>query len=87
VKFASEQPNMTVLAWDGAVVGTRVGSYAELHSETSDSEVWIQIKPISGAEDPDTSASVCCRLGDFHYFTLFLEQLYGGGGEVEHAEL
>jgi len=87
VKFASEQPNMTVLAWDGAVVGTRVGSYAELHSETSDSEVWIQNKPISGAEDPDTSASVCCRLGDFHYFTLFLEQLYGGGGEVEHAEL
>lgn len=80
-KFASERPNMTVLAHDGAVVGTRRGSYGDLHTGVSTSDVWILREPAAAG----STASVRCRLGDFHFFTLFLEQLYGGRSEADHA--
>ena len=85
VSFASEQPNLTVLAWDGAVVGTRKGPYGPLQGTPEESGSWIDTDSIStGAAAPSTPA-VRCRLGDFHHFALFLEQLYGGMGETDHA--
>ncbi len=87
VKFASEQPNMTVLACDGAVVGTRAAAYASLHSDAGESDVWIQGESGDRTAATGSTESVRCRLGDFHYFTLFLEQLYSDRSEVEHAAL
>ena len=83
VKLASGQPNMTVLAQDGAIVGTRLGQY----SESSTQDPWIVKVAAFGTTSANGEASptevVKCRLGDFHFFGLFLELLYGGrkGGE------
>lgn len=86
VRFATEQPNMTVLAWDGAVVGTREGPYAGLEESAAAPEPWIENQPPASGDGTSTDAAVRCRLGDFHYFALFLEQLYGGRNEPEHAD-
>ena len=87
VKFASEQPNMTVLAWDGAVVGTRAGCYGVSATVAGNQEPWIVKEPVSGSVSTPPAEAVRCRLGDFHFFGLFLEQLYGGRNESEHAAL
>lgn len=84
-KFASELPNMTVLAWDGAVVGTREGPYADLNSGTLPLEPWIYNEPAAAGATDASAFTARCRLGNFHYFTLFLEQLYGGRSEAEYA--
>lgn len=86
VKHAIERPNLTVLASDGAVVGTRKGSYTAISGSPSPDEVWIECKRVT-ADGPDTTPiTPNCRLGDFHYFALFLEQLYGGRGDQQHVE-
>ena len=76
---------MTVLAWDGAVVGTRTGRYCEPAIATGNHEPWIIKEPVSGSVSTPPSEAVRCRLGDFHFFGLFLEQLYGGRNEPEHV--
>jgi len=82
IDHAIRQPNMTVIAWDGAVVGTRVGSYRMTQSAFSKDEPWLS----NDLAPPELTESgqlpVRCLLGDFHYFGLFLEQLCGG---VIHA--
>lgn len=87
VKFASGQPNLTVLALDGAVVGTRTGHYGKPASAVANQEPWIVNEPVSGSTDTPPAEAVRCRLGDFHFFGLFLEQLYGGRNESEHVAL
>ncbi len=84
VDFAGSQPNMTVLATDGAVVGNRKGPYIIQHSATRPEDVWIYNELTAGA-DKTAPLTAQCRLGDFHYFSLFLEQLYGGRAEVDHV--
>jgi SIR2-like domain len=82
VELANKQPNMTVVAWDGAVVGTRVGSYRMAQSEFSKDEPWLSHNPPPTALTETGQRPARCLLGDFHYFGLFLEQLCGG---INHA--
>jgi hypothetical protein len=75
VKYAEKQGNLTVLARDGAVIGTRVGLYRPGSPSIMGSEPWL-------LEESDTKSGtpvnhLRCLLGDFHYFGLFLEQLCG----------
>jgi hypothetical protein len=75
VKYAEKQANLTVLAKNGAVIGTRVGLYRSGSPSTKADEPWLCEEVVT-----TTSGSVNelrCRLGDFHYFGLFLEQLCG----------
>ncbi|WP_200930621.1 SIR2 family protein [Pseudorhodoferax sp. Leaf274] len=79
VDYAERQGNLTVLAWDGAVVGTRVGGYRAGTTGGQEHVPWLEdAVPENDSED----ARPRSRLGDFHYFGLFLEQLCGGGGHV-----
>lgn len=75
IEYAQKQGNLTVLAKDGAVIGTRIGRYRPGTSGGSEHEPWLIAEPTaSGMPDDETK----CNLGDFHYFGLFLEELCGG---------
>jgi hypothetical protein len=76
VEYARKQSNLTVLAWDGAVVGTRPGRYRSGTSGGNEHAPWLTEVEV-GTVDPKELLPHC-RLGDFHYFGLFLEQLCGG---------
>lgn len=77
VEYAQKQSNLTVLAWDGAVVGTRLGGYRVGSAGGSEHAPWLfDEAPSGGTSEGSTPRS---RLGDFHYFGLFLEQLCGEG--------
>lgn len=76
IEYATKQSNLTVLAWDGAVVGTRVGRYRDGTSGGLEHAPWL-VEEIVKSIDPK-EPSTLCRLGDFHYFGLFLEALCGG---------
>ena len=69
MKHAYKNANLTLLARDGAVVGTRRAQYNPV--EQSQVVAGIEAGPNS-AVDP-----ALCTLGDFHHFGLFLEQQYG----------
>lgn len=78
VNYAQRQSNLTVLAWDGAVVGTRLGGYRAGTAGGQEHAPWLfEEVPSEGDPKKDSPRS---RLGDFHYFGLFLEQLCGEGG-------
>lgn len=78
VEYAQRQSNLTVLAWDGAVVGTRISGYRAGTAGGLEHAPWL-LEETPSAGDPK-EAYPRSRLGDFHYFGLFLEQLCGGGG-------
>ncbi len=82
VEYAQKQGNLTVLAKDGAVIGTRVGLYRVGTSGGEEHKPWLYedtvATPVPGEQQPR------CRLGDFHYFGLFLEQLCGGSSYDAH---
>lgn len=75
VEYAEKQANLTLLAKDGAVVGTRVGLYRPGTPNIKEHTPWLyeEVVTTSGA----SVNQLRCRLGDFHYFGLFLEQLCG----------
>lgn len=77
IDYAERQSNLTVLARDGAVVGTRPGLYRPGTTGGAEHSPWLYEKHVAGG-DPKALVPYC-RLGDFHYFGLFLEQLCGGG--------
>lgn len=75
VQYAEKQANLTVLAYDGAVVGTRVGLYRPGSPSIKENTPWLYEEVVMA---PGGSVNkLRCRLGDFHYFGLFLEQLCG----------
>jgi len=79
VQYAVKQGNLTVLAKDGAVIGTRVGLYRPGTVGDDEHKPWLYEEDC-GTTDPAKPGKLPrCRLGDFHYFGLFLEQLCGGG--------
>ena len=80
VDYAERQGNLTVLAWDGAVVGTRVGGYRAGTTGGQEHTPWLLEEAFPGGDPKDVYPRN--RLGDFHYFGLFLEQLCGGGGHA-----
>lgn len=74
VEFASKQGNLTVLARDGAVVGTRVGRYIPGSCGGDENKPWLYEESsgiVPAAAEPQSRSN----FGDFHYFGLFLEQL------------
>lgn len=78
VSLAQKQPNLSVIAKDGAVIGTRTGLYRGEASLGPSSDPWIvtEKKTVLGFPDPKDVTN--CRLGDFHYLCLLLEQLCAG---------
>jgi len=77
IRYAEQLSNLSVLAWDGAVVATRCGSY-------NDVDVAIAIRGSGmttekGAPDADGNDTykARCHLGDFHHLCLFLEMQFG----------
>jgi hypothetical protein len=83
VDYAERQSNLTVLAWDGAVVGTRAGKYRPGTTGGAEHAPWLIEEAIAGGDPKELYPR--CRLGDFHYFGLFLEQLCGGGHDTQSA--
>lgn len=83
VEYASKQSNLTVLASDGAVVGTRAGRYRPGTTGGDEHAPWLIEESVAGSDPKDRVPR--CRLGDFHYFGLFLEQLCGGGTSDAHV--
>ncbi len=75
IHYAEKQANLTVLAKNGAVVGTRVGLYRPGTVNVKDHFPWLHEENITTASGPVNQLH--CRLGDFHYFGLFLEHLCG----------
>lgn len=75
IESAVKQGNLTVLAKDGAVVGTRAGRYRLGTSGGEEHKPWLYEEPVTTAGRAEPQPR--CRLGDFHYFGLFLEQLCG----------
>lgn len=85
VEYASKQSNLTVLASDGAVVGTRAGRYRSGTTGGAENSPWLTEESAAGVDPKDRVPR--CRLGDFHYFGLFLEQLCGGGASDAHVPI
>jgi len=79
VECASRQSNLTVIAWDGAVVGTRAGLYRLGAFGGAEHTPWLTEQEAEPGLDPSL-VQPRSRLGDFHFFGLFLEQLCGGDG-------
>lgn len=82
VDYAVKQGNLTVLARDGAVIGTRAGRYRVGTSGGEEHTPWLYKETVTATEPAEPPPQ--CRLGDFHYFGLFLEQLCGGSGHDAH---
>lgn len=77
VRCAEKHSNLTLLAWDGAVIATRRGSYKEVDATLASSGSGIAVeKGTPDAAGKDTYQSRCC-LGDFHHLCLFLETQFG----------
>lgn len=75
VSYAEKQGNLTVLARDGAVIGTRVGLYRPGSPSVKNAEPWLLEENSAASGKPVNHLRLL--LGDFHYFGLFLEQLCG----------
>jgi len=85
IEYARKQSNLTVLAWDGAVVGTRLGRYRPGSIGGTEHQPWLTEIETNNNEVKELHPR--SRLGDFHYFGLFLEQLCGGGStDVQFAQ-
>jgi hypothetical protein len=79
LEYAMKQGNLTVLAKDGAVIGTRVGMYRLGTAADDEHKQWLYEEDVSTSDPTKSGKKPKCRLGDFHYLGLFLEQLCGGG--------
>jgi len=78
VEYAVKQSNLTVIAKDGAVVGTRQGHYRKASPGGDDYKPCLVEEELTTADPKSPQKHMRSRLGDFHYFALFLEQLCGG---------
>lgn len=75
VEFARKQGNLTVLARDGAVIGTRAGRYRSGHCGGDEHKSWLYEEDDTTVGPGKSERQSKSHLGDFHYFGLFLEQL------------
>jgi hypothetical protein len=83
VEYARKQGNLTVLARDGAVIGTRVGRYRLGGSGGDEHKPWLYEEEVATADPAKPEQQPRSNLGDFHYFGLFLEQLCGRSSHDE----
>jgi hypothetical protein len=75
VDFARKQGNLTVLARDGAVVGTRVGRYKPGSCGGDEQKPWLYEEDSTTVNPDKLERQPKSNLGDFHYYGLFLEKL------------
>jgi hypothetical protein len=77
VQCAEKLSNLTLLAWDGAVIATRGGGYKGMDAGLPSSGSGITFE--KGAPDVDGNDTFItrCNLGDFHHLCLFLETHFG----------
>lgn len=85
VQLAKGRPNLTLLARDGAVVGTQRRSWVvrDADAVANFSDTWINWAPIAGGKRVAEF-----RLGDFRSFGAFLRDLLGkraNATEVQHG--
>lgn len=77
ISQASKHPNLSVLATDGAIIGTRPGGYKSVDRSNLAADVGFDAAPaLAGAPETKSGAGKCL-LGDFHHFALFLETQFG----------
>jgi hypothetical protein len=77
VKCAVKLSNLSLLAWDGAVIATQRGSYKDVDVALATSGSGMAAE--KGAPDADGKHThkARCNLGDFHHLCLFLETQFG----------
>lgn len=77
VKCAEKLSNLSLMAWDGAVIATRCGGYKQMDTALALSGSGIALE--KGAPDADgkDTHNARCNLGDFHHLCLFLETQFG----------
>jgi len=77
VTCAERLPNLTLLAWDGAVIATRRGSYREAETLLFSRDSGIKVEKIASSSADKDMHQMYCLLGDFHYLCLFMEMQFG----------
>lgn len=77
VAHATKHANLSVLAWDGAVIGTRSSSYKAVEPPSVARGSGYDAAKVNGTAGERRLGAGQCRLGDFHHFTLFLETQFG----------
>ncbi len=85
VAFAEKLHNLSLIARDGAIIGNRQGLYRDGTAGGEAHAPWLYEEDISPTGEATPQKVTRSRLGDFHYFGLFLEQISGFRSEDEHA--
>src|SRR5258708_5689359 len=85
IRYAEKQGNLTVLAKDGAVIGTRKGRYRPGTTGGDVHNPWLYEERVTTADPKIPEQHLSCRLGDFHYFGLFLEQICVGRSQHDDS--
>lgn len=75
--YARRNANLSALALDGAVIGTRPGSYKPIDRSMVVPGIGFDIGSPSKEPPVENAGAGRCRLGDFHHFALFLERQFG----------
>ncbi len=79
---AKKVPNLTILGYNGAVIGTREGGY----TETDTNLTALGSGVVSEEKSPDVEGNIVfstkSNLGDFHHFCLFMETQFGIKTEI-----
>lgn len=85
-RLATERPNLSLLASDAAVIGSRQSGWAEKDSEAvpPGSGRWVVWTPIDPA-DENSKRTAEFQLGDFAMFGQFVHELIGVAREVAEA--
>lgn len=74
---AAQNHNLTVLAWDGAVIRTRKGGFKSVDRTSVVIGCGYDVPKPENGSPGETLAVAQCRLGDFHHFAMFLETQFG----------
>jgi len=77
VRCAVKLSNLSLLAWDGAVVATRAGSYNNVEETHATKGSGIAMEKSAPRADGSETNEARCHLGDFHHLCLFLETQFG----------
>ena len=77
-RLATEQPNLTVLARDGAVIGTNQGSWVQRHAqeELANDGEWVKWIAVDHGNESEISKAEF-KLGDFAVLGRFFQRLIG----------
>jgi hypothetical protein len=85
-KLAAERSNLSLLASDAAVIGSRQSGWAERDAESLSQDLgrWVVWTPTNPA-DENSKRTAEFQLGDFAMFGQFLHELIGVAREVAEA--